>query len=299
MAGISSKAAGKLENKFKFNDGTELENKEFSDGSGLELYSTDFRSYDPQIGRFHQVDPMPDDGGQERLAPYQYSLNNPISYNDPDGKIWNFVIGAIVGAAVEYATQVGGNLISGQPLGKALTNVNGGSIFVAGAAGALSSGSTAFIPKGAVGTVAKVVASTALDAGESAGKQFVETGDVSAKQVLTDVVANKVGGAMAGNVNSAAIKTSEKQLNRVERIAAGDATSTGRQKAVQQAQNKLAAANAPQQAAGGVAASAVGGTAAAVQNTEPPKTTFFYQTSNRSVPDATLLKIKLPAFVAL
>jgi RHS repeat-associated protein len=83
MAGISSKAAGKMENRFKFNDGTELENKEFSDGSGLELYSTDFRSYDPQIGRFHQKDPLSD--LTESVSTYSYALNNPIFYNDPFG----------------------------------------------------------------------------------------------------------------------------------------------------------------------------------------------------------------------
>ncbi|MCU7551147.1 DUF6443 domain-containing protein [Chitinophagaceae bacterium LB-8] len=83
MAGISSKAMGMLENRRKFNDGTELESKEFSDGTGLELYATEFRSYDPQIGRFHQMDELADD--YEDWSPYVFAYDNPISYNDPLG----------------------------------------------------------------------------------------------------------------------------------------------------------------------------------------------------------------------
>uniref|UniRef100_UPI0025E1BB9B RHS repeat domain-containing protein n=1 Tax=Sediminibacterium sp. TaxID=1917865 RepID=UPI0025E1BB9B len=80
MAGISSKAAGKLENRKKFNAGTEL-NTDFN----LNWYETNYRSLDPQLGRFWQIDPLADVVVES--SPYVFANNNPIILNDPLGLI--------------------------------------------------------------------------------------------------------------------------------------------------------------------------------------------------------------------
>jgi RHS repeat-associated protein len=79
---LCTTGSGKLQNKYKFG-GKELQSKEFTDGGGLELYDYGARNYDPQIGRWHTVDPLASSFPWQ--TPYCAMDNNPINKTDPTG----------------------------------------------------------------------------------------------------------------------------------------------------------------------------------------------------------------------
>lgn len=67
-------------NRYKYN-GIELQND-----FGLQTYDAYFRTLDPQIGRWWQIDPKP----KESLSPYVSMDNNPVSNIDPMGDYSRF-----------------------------------------------------------------------------------------------------------------------------------------------------------------------------------------------------------------
>jgi RHS repeat-associated protein len=81
MAGISSKAAGKVENKYKFN--SIEQNNDFD----INTYDAFYRTNDPQLGRWWQIDPK----GESffGLTPYNSMGSNPVKFNDPLGDIFD------------------------------------------------------------------------------------------------------------------------------------------------------------------------------------------------------------------
>jgi RHS repeat-associated protein len=78
MAGISSKAAGIINNDIKFNG------KELNEDLDLYWYEYGFRNnFDPQLGRFHSIDPLASD--YPYYTPYQFAGNQPTIAVDIDG----------------------------------------------------------------------------------------------------------------------------------------------------------------------------------------------------------------------
>ena len=67
----------------------------------------------------------------------------------------------------------------------------------------------------------------------------MQNGTVSLQQTFSDVAMDKTGGALTKNVNANGIKSAENQLDRAQRVAAGDPTSSGRAQTLFKAEGNL------------------------------------------------------------
>ena len=72
-------------NKYLFSS-KELQDKVFN-GRMLSLYDFGSRYYDPELGRWLNIDPA-----LQLVSPYGYCGNNPIRYIDPDGNFFGYLL---------------------------------------------------------------------------------------------------------------------------------------------------------------------------------------------------------------
>ncbi|MCE7032881.1 RHS repeat-associated core domain-containing protein [Lysobacter sp. GX 14042] len=160
------------------------------------------RYYDPQIGRFLSVDPVTAGSNTgANFNRYWYANNNPYRFTDPDGRVAQFVWGAVIGAGVEVFVQTAIQ-------GKSFSEIDVSDVAIAAGAGALTGGiasaSALAAAKGTV-TVGRAVAQTAAGSG-AVGVNASLAGDVANGK------APDVGGALVEGAAAAALGAAGQRL---------------------------------------------------------------------------------------
>ncbi len=246
------------------------------------------RFYDPAGVFFTTQDPLAED--YYPLSPYSYCAGNPIACRDENGEWINFVVGAVVGAATDYAVQVVTNVVEngGEITMDAFTNVDGGSIALSAGTGAMGVGIASGVSKltkvakvaqvaAKSKTAAKAVQGTANVVGDvtsSVAGSVVQENEVTVEGVAADVLGGTVGRKVSTNVTNKAQpkqKVLNNQADRAQRVANGSSRQSRVNNAAstqQKANNHQNMTKARAATAGGVSSNATSKTAGAVVNTQ-------------------------------
>ena len=83
MSALAYNNPAMIKNRYLYNQGTGDVTYDTERLPDLNVDLTKFRVYDPELGRWWQVDPMAD--AMSSWTPYNYGFNNAIRFNDPLG----------------------------------------------------------------------------------------------------------------------------------------------------------------------------------------------------------------------
>ena len=218
--------------------------KEQDASTGMYYYGA--RYYDPRISVWHGVDPLAEEPEQVDKSPYAAFWNNPIKYNDPDGRCPNCItgligagIGALIGGGVEIASQlynngsvnnwsaVGGSALQGEITGGAAGFTGGASLLttaaVAGGANAVG-GAANRATQGQGTTLTNIATDATVGAVLGAGGKLVGNAVSSGTNNLSNSAKGKLGEAVTEiEYGAQGYKSSGKAI-----VETGGKTATGR-----------------------------------------------------------------------
>ena len=194
-----------MEDKYQYN-GIEL-NTDF----GLLVNEARFRTLDPQLGRWWQIDPEVEQF--EAWSPYNSNLDNPILNSDPDGDICIPCLTALGGAIIGGGVELGGQLIA-----------NGGDIREVDFVDVSVETFNGFVKGSGVGTVFSGVTETVgvgvkatFDLSIKNGNENYFNGGKSGAEVVFDAGADVVMGKVLNGAGESIVKKSNTAVKQTEK----------------------------------------------------------------------------------
>ena len=234
---VTNSLGNSVAQKFGYNG------KELNEELGFNMYDYGARMYDPSVGRWFVIDALADDPMQIDLTPYNFTWNNPVNIDDPDGNCPWCIWGAVIGAGLEYGSQVISNKIQGKSWSESLTQVDGKKILFSAATGAISGGIGSIKTLHTTGKIYKTLGGVYTAGTGSIIKQNIgddATGKVDVKTVAIDIGMKvvKVPKVKLPGVNKTKINVSKAKV-KVKRAEAVRKGTANRQKAIKAAKKNL------------------------------------------------------------